>query len=249
MRLTKLRVLPAEQIRGFLERGYVVVKGCIPAAVAREWVEQGWRRSGSIPEDPATWKDGLIHLPFTRGVVIRDFAPKAWDAICDVLGGEERVLDPGKNCWGDTFIVNFPDRAGGEWIPRSGYTGQCPGCGGTEVACDSVAPVVKFLGSRPSGATTAEICRQVKRREFLDVDVLDVEAGDVVLMNPYLIHRSVPNASADHVRFITTQMHALREPPRFDRAGSSAYSPFEVSILRAWGAPSLSFKREPAGAR
>ena len=37
---------------------------------------------------------------------IRDIAPKAWDAICELAGGEDRVSEKSK-MWSHGFIVNL----------------------------------------------------------------------------------------------------------------------------------------------
>jgi hypothetical protein len=34
------------------------------------------------------------------------FAPKAWSAICDLVGGEDRIADYNRT-WNDGFIVNL----------------------------------------------------------------------------------------------------------------------------------------------
>lgn len=261
MKPTPLTTLTPAQAAAFVERGFVVVPGCVDPAAAREWVAGGWERLKASPKDPRTWKDGIVHLPAARSVVIRDFSPKGWGAICDALGGEDRVLEPAKNGWSDTFIVNFPVRDGAEpereytslWhldgndsskrlvtlrsadlalISMVAWTRMGRGSGGTEVSVPSLPRVAKLLRENPAGITTSELCLKVKPTST-GVETIEAEAGDLVLMNPYLMHRSAPNEEKGHARFLTTQMHALREAPRLDRGDGSATSPFEASLLRA----------------
>jgi len=46
-----------------------------------------------------------VHTPSMPEVDVREFAPRAFGAICDILGGEERVKLP--LTWRDSFIINF----------------------------------------------------------------------------------------------------------------------------------------------
>jgi hypothetical protein len=45
-------------------------------------------------------------MPSHTSVPITEFAPKAWAAICQLVGGEERVSDETR-VWRDSFIVNL----------------------------------------------------------------------------------------------------------------------------------------------
>ena len=47
---------------------------------------------------------------------IREIAPRAWEAICDLLGGEDRIANT-QPSWGDGFIINFALGADKEWQP------------------------------------------------------------------------------------------------------------------------------------
>jgi len=39
-------------------------------------------------------------------VLVSDFAPKAWAAMCELLGGEGRISESMRH-WNDGFIVNL----------------------------------------------------------------------------------------------------------------------------------------------
>jgi hypothetical protein len=46
-----------------------------------------------------------------------DFAPRAWAAICELCGGEDRVR-PDSKIWRDSLIVNLGDaKHGGKPVP------------------------------------------------------------------------------------------------------------------------------------
>ncbi|KAJ7860706.1 hypothetical protein B0H14DRAFT_2744052 [Mycena olivaceomarginata] len=58
------------------------------------------------PTYPATWHTERSNMPSHTSVPIAEFAPKAWAAICEILGGEERMSDE-MRVWRDSFIVNL----------------------------------------------------------------------------------------------------------------------------------------------
>src|SRR5262245_4613591 len=100
--MTVYRTLTDAQAEQFLQHGYVVIEGCFSKAAAQDWIDLAYKRLGFDPNDPQTWKEPYLHLPSMNRVLVKDFAPKAWDAICDLMG-EDRI-DPAKVTWGDGFI-------------------------------------------------------------------------------------------------------------------------------------------------
>lgn len=63
-------------------------------------------RLGMDPNDKSTWDRERIHMPSHKREPVAIFAPKAWDAIQDLLGGEDRIEEK-YSSWGDSFIVNL----------------------------------------------------------------------------------------------------------------------------------------------
>ncbi len=176
------QVLTPQQAEQFVERGYVVIRGCFSRAAAQEYTSTIWTRLGYSPDDPATWAEPSIHMPSHRFVDIRHFAPKAWGAVCDLVGGAHRVRP---YQWNDAFIVNLWEGAQQPWQPASAAS---PGWhkdgdffrhfldspeqglltlvlwsdvrhqgGATFVAADSVGPVARFLAEHPEGAYPPKI--------------------------------------------------------------------------------------------
>lgn len=102
----------------------MVIKGAFTKEQADQWTETMWIRLGLDPNDKSTWDRERVHMPWHKREVVAKFAPKvrnsmyrpciihdpidmqAWDAIQDLLGGEERI-DEVSSSWGDSFIVNF----------------------------------------------------------------------------------------------------------------------------------------------
>jgi hypothetical protein len=57
-------------------------------------------------------------MPWHTHVKVADFAPKAWNAMCQLLGGEDRISEQDRfRGWSDGFIVNF----GKEEYEAEGY--------------------------------------------------------------------------------------------------------------------------------
>jgi hypothetical protein len=264
--------LTPAQVDQFLARGYMVLPDCFSRELARQWTEHAFRRLGYDPDDPATWREARVHLPTATRVEIKDLAPKAWAAIGELLGGEERIAQPCTT--GDGFIINFHLGQDRPWQPPSAVS---PGWhkdgdffrhfldspeqglltlfiwsdiehrgGGTFVACDSVAPVARFLASHPEGVRPAQIearCLVAECRDFVE---FTGQAGDVVLLHPFILHAHSANHSG-RPRFLTNPPIQLREPMCFSRRSGEAYSLVEQAILRSLGTEHLEFA--PTGPR
>ena len=107
--------LTDEQAQHFLDHGYVVIKNCFTREDAKPWIDFAWKRLGLDRDDPSGWDEPRMHLPVMNRAEIKDLAPKAWGAICDLVGGPEAVKEGG-GTWGDGFIINFGMGADTPWI-------------------------------------------------------------------------------------------------------------------------------------
>jgi hypothetical protein len=259
--------LTEDEVAHFLERGHVVLHDCFPRELAEEWKALAFRRLGYDPHDSSTWEKGRIHMPTMTRVPMGEFAPRAWAAACELLGGEERVV-PGCTI-GDGFIVNFHDRAEQPWqapsaqspgwhkdgdffrhfldSPEQGlltlviWSDIDPRGGGTFVACDSVGPVARYLADHPEGVLpTAFPTREIvsQCRDFIECTG---RAGDIVLLHPFILHASSPNPSG-RPRFLTNPPIHLKEPMRFDRPRGEEFSLVERAVLQGLGVERLEFR-------
>jgi deazaflavin-dependent oxidoreductase (nitroreductase family) len=178
------RVLTAEQIEHFLERGFVFVPDCFAPEAAAEYTNTVWTRLGYDPYAPSTWAKPYVHMPAHREIDVRTFAPKAWGAVCDLVGGADRISTAKPYTWNDAFIVNLADGADLPWSPASPASpgwhkdgdffrhfldspeqglltlvlwSDVPHQGGaTFVAADSVSPVARYLAEHPEGVRAPE---------------------------------------------------------------------------------------------
>ena len=89
--LSPYRILTEEQVQSFMDNGYLVVKNVLDLDIANQWIEDAFERLGYDPADESTWTKSLVWLNHQSQLPIRELAPKAWSAILDVVGGEERL--------------------------------------------------------------------------------------------------------------------------------------------------------------
>ena len=75
------------------------------AEAADEYLRHLWSRLGYDPDDQATWEKPSVHMPPVRDIDVRTFAPKAWQASCELIGGAERMAPGNAYPWTDAFIV------------------------------------------------------------------------------------------------------------------------------------------------
>ncbi len=116
----KYQVLNDEQVQSFLDNGYLVVKDCVDPKLAERWISEGYQRLGYDPNDPSTFVKEIIWMDHKNELPIKDISPKAWGALMDMVGGEDRLQDEvlylpksghftyiNSHNWSDSFIVNF----------------------------------------------------------------------------------------------------------------------------------------------
>jgi hypothetical protein len=261
--------LSEAQIEHFLQRGYVVISDCFSREFAEGWTANAFRRLGYDPNDPTTWQQEIVHMPRAQHRPMPEVAPKAWQAACELLGGEDRVAPCS---WGDSMIVNFRKGADQPWQPPSPAAGGWhkdgdffrhfldspeqglltiviwsdiePQGGGTFVACDSVPPVARLLAAHPEGVTpngASEASFGSLIGQCREFVELTGRIGDVALIHPFVLHASSQNHSGK-ARFITNPPVNLKEPMRFDRADPADLSPVERAVLRGLGVDRLDFR-------
>lgn len=261
-----MKTLSEEQVEQFIEYGYVRIPNCFDSAVADEWRALAFERLGYDANDSRTWVEPRVHLPRINTVDVADFAPTAYGAICDLLGGEERVATPVR--WADGFIVNFNVGADQPWQPPSAsatgwhkdgdwfrhfldtpeqglltivvWSDIEPQSGGTFIATDSVGPVARFLRDRPEGCHPAQVKFGVLIDQCERFEEVTGRVGDVFLLHPFMLHAASHNPSG-RPRFITNPAVSLNEPMCFQRA-DGAYSPVEQAVLRGLGVESLDWQ-------
>jgi hypothetical protein len=131
-----MQTLTPADVEHFLARGYVTIPGCFNRTFAQPLIDHAFERMGYAPDDPATWTEPIRYLDHAHKFLIKDLCPRAWAAICDVLGGEDRI-DPTIHRmetihfssvesfkWSDAFIVNLRYGADEPWRPPAPDTAR-----------------------------------------------------------------------------------------------------------------------------
>jgi hypothetical protein len=263
-------LLDSEQIDRFREEGCVVLHDCFGREDAQALVADAYRQLGYAPDDPATWEKELAFLYPSASVAVplREFAPKAWEAICTLIGGEERAANP--NVGVGQWVINFSRGKDEPWEPPSPrvkgwhidgnffrhfldspeqgllvvplFSDVGERGGGTVFAADSVPVVSRFLAEHPEGVRPDEFDSPALVAQCRVFRQIAGRVGDVALMHPFMLHSFSQNHSG-RPRFITNLCVSLKEPMRFDHTDHAAedLSPVEQAILRGLGVPRLAF--------
>lgn len=111
--------LTPEQVNQFMKHGFLRIKKWFSQETAGAFTKDVWTRLGFDPNDPLTWTRERTNMPQHQLVPVADIAPKAWDAVCEICGGEERITEKSK-WWADSFIVNLgsPESEGTQIPPK-----------------------------------------------------------------------------------------------------------------------------------
>lgn len=110
-----------------LQRNYHLylfrISGAFTKEKADEVTEGVWTRLGMSPTDKSTWTSVRTNMPHHRTFDAAEFAPRAWAAICELCGGEDRV-NPESRLWKDSLIVNLGSAEGeGNPVPPQDLQG------------------------------------------------------------------------------------------------------------------------------
>jgi hypothetical protein len=264
-------VLSASDLEHFLAHGYLRLPHCFdtsPGSLAHRWVRESWLRNGISPDDLSTWPNDKIHMPAKEMVPVREFSPRAYAAISELCGGEERLT--GDLSWGNGFIANYGFGRDKAWVAPGPaaegwhidgdfflhfldsadqallvivlFSDIQPQGGGTFIACDSVPVVARYLAAHPEGIDPFHFPMRELVGQCRDFRETTGQAGDVFLLHPFMIHTSSYN-HRPVARLMINPPAVLREPMRLDRrSDGSAYSPIERGILRALGVEHSDFQ-------
>ncbi len=135
MALQQFQVLTPEEAQHFVEKGYVRIKGCFDRDFAKRWTDEAYERLGYDPDDRSTWEKEIVWMDRKNIAPIKEISPKAWGALCDVAGGEDRIdtrvmeieskhfSTINSTEWSDAFVVNFRRGADQPWLPPSPEAG------------------------------------------------------------------------------------------------------------------------------
>jgi hypothetical protein len=264
---TSHHALSDAQIDHFLAYGHVILSDCFSREAAQQLIDDAYNQLGYDPNDASTWAKPLVGVFPSHSTPLRQFSPQIWDAVCQLVGGEERVADP--DCGLGQLIINFWRGRDEPWeapsprvkgwhkdgdffrhfldSPEQGLllvpllSDVAHKGGGTTFAADSVPVVARLLRDHPEGIRPENFDYPSLLAQCQDFRELTGQCGDVALIHPYLLHSFSQNHSGKP-RFITNINIKLREPMNFNRPRPEEFSPVERGILRGLGMESLDFQ-------
>jgi len=119
------QILTEADVEHFAQRGFVLVPDCFSSSFASEWSEGVYRRLKADPKqwltrysepripadsedfdpyDPTMWGREWISVRGSQKWSIAEQFPKVWGAMCDLLGGSERIMT---DFWTDYSAINL----------------------------------------------------------------------------------------------------------------------------------------------
>lgn len=174
------KVLTRADIDHFLEHGWIKLSNCFTQEQSDKVTANVWTRLGMDPNDKSTWHTLRTNMPAHNRFEASEFAPKAWAAIGELLGGEDKISDNHRQ-WGDGLIVNLGSaelegkdtdpRDLAEWhvdgdffvhfldSPEQGllviplFTDIKAGGGGTMICPDAIPVMARHLRDHPEGVS------------------------------------------------------------------------------------------------
>ena len=173
-------VLTPSDIDHFLTHGYIKLSNCFTKSQSESITHNVWTRLGMDPNDKSTWHTLRTNMPAHNHFEASEFAPKAWRAIGELLGGQDKISDKNRE-WGDGLIVNLGSAEGegketdprdlDEWhvdgdffvhfldSPEQGllviplFTDIAPGGGGTMICPAAIPVMAAHLRDHPEGVS------------------------------------------------------------------------------------------------
>ncbi|EJU05744.1 hypothetical protein DACRYDRAFT_75103 [Dacryopinax primogenitus] len=267
----EFKVLTPEMREFFMDNGYLIIPQALLPEYADEFTKDVWTRLGYNPDDKTTWAKDRIHMAWHHAEEARKMAPKAWAAICELLGGEDRVTETSAK-WRDNIILNL---GAAEWkekflqpkeldnwhidgdffrhyldSPEQGmlviplFSDVLHNGGATYISPDGMELAARWLAEHPEGTMPAS-SGGFKFADLIPECKQFVEVtgkkGDVVLLHPLMLHSATKN-HIQQPRFITNPPVAVKEPFNFNRENPEDYSLVELKTLRALGKDRFPFK-------
>jgi hypothetical protein len=249
------KVLTEGQIDQLMERGHVRLEGAFARHLVAPALERVWAALPVDRDDRSTWTQRFRHVPrtFDGGPFAASWSDRVCGAIDDLLGEGAWHTRTEQGWW----PVVFPGFDEGPWAPPADgwhvdgqqfhhhldspdqgllpiflWSDIGPGDGGTAIAEGSHHVTARILAEHePEGLTHVELGRLVAAEPRPSVVEAQGEAGDVILLHPFILHTGSMNTGTA-VRFITNPCIALREPMRLD----DPQSPVERSITASLSA-------------
>lgn len=242
----------------FVEKGWARLDGAFGAARARPVVARALARWKALPPPPAA-PDAVprsVCVPSTAGLRVADFAPRAWELIAALAGGEDAIEGGASHTWSDGFVIAAPRAK--RWLPPSRndfgwhvdgpadgiyrldsrevglvvyslWSEVKPRGGGTFLAPGALPGLARYLAARPKGVSKHDFPAQALL-DGADPRYFEFSGpvGSVLVTHPLMLHAASFNASA-RPRVMGVRVVPLARRPDHRRGTS----PLERATRRA----------------
>ncbi|KAA8633839.1 hypothetical protein SMACR_05325 [Sordaria macrospora] len=180
LNMSSSSALSLEEKEQFLTHGWVKIPAAFTQQRAQEIIANVWTRLGMDPNDKSTWIKERVNMPSHVDFDAAEFAPRAWAAISELCGGEDKIAGWSKK-WKDSLIVNLgtpqgegkpkPPQKLDNWhvdgdffvhyldSPEQGllviplFTDIMPEGGGTMICPEAIPILAKHLYEHPEGVS------------------------------------------------------------------------------------------------
>jgi uncharacterized protein (DUF433 family) len=232
-----------------VEEGFVILHEGFSRQIAAEGRAFIWKEMNLPSDDPAAWKESVIHLQknFICSPFDQVMNPRLQTAVGELMGENRGIIHhqfgwwpilfpgfPGPGGWhvdGSNFHHHLTSREQG-LVTLYLFSDMEPGDGGTPMIRGSHQVVARLLAeAEPAGLSHEELTKMLPLADLTRVAQVTGEAGDVAMLHPFLIHGFGPNVGS-RVRFACNPQYPLKEAMETDRPDGQ-HSPVEEAIRRA----------------
>ena len=121
--------LSNEQKKSFLNKGFLKLKSGLSEELMHDWTSNALNRLNYDPSFHNQFPESIIWMDHHIQKRVAQIAPKAWEAICEVVGGEKMIekrtmgieskhfTQINSFLWSDAFIINFHMEENEAWLP------------------------------------------------------------------------------------------------------------------------------------
>lgn len=122
------QILTDEEAKHFINNGFVTISGCLSPDFMKEYTTKAFEKLGYKYDDPGSWKEELVYMDRDNFWPIKDISPRGWAALCDIVGGENRIDNRTMKIqsrhfttlnateWSDAFVINLSLGSESPWI-------------------------------------------------------------------------------------------------------------------------------------
>jgi len=247
------KALSQEEIRHFIENGYLLAREVFSRELAEKINLMVWEKLDEKPGDPSSWKKPLVWLKeiFKNEIVDQIHTKRYYDTIDNLCGEGRWFAHTGAGVWpilfpGFSKSWQVPEEnlhVEGNWFhhhlnsSEQGlvgiqlFTDIESGGGGTGIFVGSHHYTAHILAeSEPDGLDEHELCKRViPATKHLPLIEVTGKAGDIIFLHPFTLHGSSTNLSK-RVRIAANKCISLHQPLDFERIDED-YSPVEIAII------------------